>query len=134
MSAKEWFGGIGVEDELERCHRLRFVARLVVLIVLLLAAMAWGLAHAGEVFRGFDDQGDPAFYRLSEKPCTDERVLAHLKDMVLDYRRFNAGALRWHGKDWSSCWVEIQGRVYSVDEEGEAFQVLPRALFKDESI
>lgn len=129
----EWFEGLIAESEDELRWRRRWVARAALLLALVIAG-AIVSAHAADVFRDKDDLGGPAVYRLSDKPCTHPKVLAHLRGHILDDRRFKAGTLTWHGKDWASCWIEIRGTVHSIDEEGSPFSPVLRKLFRDESI
>lgn len=91
-------------------------------------------AQAAEVFRGLDSMGGPAALRIKEEPCTNEKVLAQLRDNMLDVTRFKAATLTYHGREWASCWAERRGVVHSMDEEGSPFQAVPRRLFRDESI
>lgn len=98
------------------------------------AALYPACSRAAEVFRGLDDIGGPAVLTLYEKPCTNELVLAHLHDKLLDYRRFKESVLKWHGREWASCWAERHGVVHSMDEAGSPFQPVPRRLFRDESV
>lgn len=112
---------------------------LKVWLLLLLLAYSQ-VAYASEVFRNKDDKGGPAVLRLLKKPCTNAKVLSHLHDRVLDNKRFRAAEFHYWGKDWASCWVELKkpgersGVILSIDEDGAAFQPVPRSMFKDESI
>jgi hypothetical protein len=94
------------------------------------------VALAGEVFRGEDLDGRFASLELFQEPCANDAVLAWLKaNLQLKLvPLFNRAVLRWKGKDWASCWLDVNGTVYSVDEEGSKFQPVPRAFFKDDSV
>jgi hypothetical protein len=91
------------------------------------------------VFRGTHQDGSQVALRIfTAKPCTDDRVL-----MFLDKKygappdllpHFKASILTWQGKDWASCWIEQQGYVVSVDEEGAPFQPVRMSKMKDEGI
>lgn len=100
----------------------------------LLGILFVGYAHSAEVFRSQRSDGSPVALRLSEKPCEDARVIAHLREALLDDRRFKAATLTYGGRDWASCWAEIRGAVVSIDEAGSPLQPVPRARFRDEAI
>ena len=89
-----------------------------------------------EVFRAEGKNGHPAALRIFQSPCEDAQVLAHLirrgaAEMVQGFKK---AVLTWDGKDWSSCWIEVDGIVFSLDEENSPFQPVPRAMFKDDSV
>lgn len=130
MLENEWFEGRG-DDEPESPTVLAWWIWGALALAMILVPL---LAHSAEVYRDRDDQGGPAIYRLSEKPCTHPKVLEHLRAQILDDRRFKAGILTWHGKEWASCWIEVRGTVLSIDEEGSPFSPVLRKLFRDESI
>ena len=81
---------------------------------------------------------DVVVHRLKDLPCTDPTILA----MIAEWQRPNMreAILTWQGQDWSSCWVKIGDRVYSIDTEGDRFnedqehQGMPWAFYRDESI
>jgi hypothetical protein len=112
----------------------RLLVWLLVAPLALCLALAAGKVFAGETFRGFSEQGGEVVLRLGKEPCTNKAILVVMKDRFLDARRFKAAVLTWGGKAWASCWVERQGVIHSLDEEGAAFQPVPRAAFKDESV
>lgn len=135
---KDWFQGLSADlktpkarKQREKLRKLVFVA-VTVLATLALAFFA-GRATASDVFKSENAQG-PVVLRLSESPCTDKKVRAALYAKILDDRRFKAATLTYAGKDWRSCYVEVDGNVLSIDEEGAPFQPVPRHLFKDDSI
>lgn len=91
-------------------------------------------AIADEIFRSKDHQGQDAVLRIKNEPCANKKVIDKLQADFLDYRLFKASVLTWKGKDFASCWVEKNGHVLSVDEDGSPFQPVPRRVFKNESI
>jgi hypothetical protein len=133
---KEYFHGLTTQDaKEERCVlRGKLLFWALILGMVLAAALYPALASAYEVFRSIDNTGRPAALKLHDKPCTNAKVQAKLYERLLDDRRFKAATLTYQGRDWASCWVERQGTVLSIDEEGAPFQPVPRHLFRDESI
>lgn len=105
-------------------------------------------AHGAETFRGAGTNGQPFSLRLSEAPCSDARVLEHLRAKLPSHMvaEFKAATLHWGGRDWASCWTEIvlvdqTGRehksVFSVDEEGDPLNPpygIPRRHFREDTI
>lgn len=80
-----------------------------------------------------------AVHRLHHRPCTDKAVLEHINPEYHD--KVQAATLTWtDGKDWSSCWVEEDGRVFSLDSAGQPFGMnefqpfILKSLYKDESL
>lgn len=67
--------------------------------------------------------------------CDDADILAHVLRMggahVID--KLKKATLTYGGREWRSCWVEIDGYVFSVDEEGAPLQKIPASAFKDKS-
>lgn len=117
----------------------RFWRRTLIAWLVVVVAGAGGLAYcaragAAEVFRGFDRQGGVAALKLQEEPCTNKAVMEQLRKRALDVRRFKAAVLTYGGRDWASCWIDLDDTVLSIDEEGAPFQPVPRHLFKDNSI
>jgi hypothetical protein len=134
MMAKEWFHGLTTELSRNQRRQIRswvFIAAAA-LGVLALSFFA-GRATAAEVFKAENEQG-PVVLRLSKEPCTDKKMLDVLYERILDDRRFKAAVLTYGGKDWKSCWVEVDGAVLSIDEEGAPFQPVPRQMFREEGI
>jgi hypothetical protein len=146
---KEWFSGRGVDEEPKRGLGFReflILAAVAVILGLLAGCAAAPITQASEtkvehslVFRATHDDGSPVALRIfTAKPCTDDRVL-----MFLDKKygappdllpHFKASILTWQGKDWASCWIEQQGYVVSVDEEGAPFQPVRMSRMKDEAL
>lgn len=88
-----------------------------------------------------DTPNGPVGLRLSEAPCTNPKVLAQIKAEF--HHLFKAAVLTYGGRDWHSCWTEIEmpdqhGKLHqtiiSIDEEGSPFQPIPKKLFRDDSI
>lgn len=121
------------DARMEREMLRRVILWLVAIATILVGAFFAGRLSAAEVFKAENAQG-PVALRLSEDPCTDKKVLAVLSDKVLDDRRFKAAVLTYGGRDWKSCWVEINGAVLSIDEEGAPFQAVPRQMFMEEGV
>lgn len=112
---------------------------LLVGLVISMVMCASG-AHAALNYRAMGGNGQMAGLRLSEAPCTQEKVLVHIKEPFRT--RFKAAVLTWGGRDWHSCWTtfeaENEGRmetmVFSVDEEGSVFNPTPLRLFREDAI
>lgn len=151
MSETEWFSGRAVEDPEARMERreLRKIVGIVMLvglaIGLFLGMGGWAFAtEASEpkaepslVFRAMHEDGSPVVLRIFiTRPCTDDRVLMRLVHEVKVPRHivpfFKAATLTWQGRDWASCWIQMQGRVVSIDEEGAPFQAVPMGSMRDE--
>lgn len=92
-------------------------------------------AHAAPVFRGQSNDGKVMSLRLLNEPCA-EKVKMHLAVRVpaAFMEKFKAARLTFGGRDWDSCWVEHDGYVFSIDEEGAPLQPIPRTAFREESI
>jgi len=139
---KEWFYGRGVRDEPERRDFRKCVLILIAVGVILGLLAGCATAEPAErslVFRGTHQDGSPVALRIfTAKPCTDARILGFLEhkygappELI---PHFKASILTWQGKDWASCWIEQQGYVVSVDEEGASFQPVRMSRMKDEGI
>ena len=80
--------------------------------------------------------GDKIALKLLETRCSDATVLKHLlsksRPELLD--KFKDARLTWGGKEWASCWIEFDGMVYSMDEEGSPLQPIPREMFVDDTV
>ena len=106
---------------------------LAAAILLLLAVPAAGQSL---VFRGeHANSGKSMSLRLYFEPCESAAVLKFLLRRVAASvaGEFQRAVLHWEGRPWESCWIEIAGIVYSIDEEGAALQPVRRSLFVDES-
>lgn len=99
------------------------------------AALYAGKVYAAPVFRAIgDDDGKPMALRLLITPCGD-KVKPHLAKVNPRFvPKLKAAILTWGGKNWASCWVEVNGTVYSIDEEGSFFQPIPTRLFIDDAV
>lgn len=113
------------------------------LLALALGLMTGGAFYASrvdgaEVFRAPDQNGRPMALKLLDEPCKDEVV----KWLPIRVRpEFHAGMkaaiLHWEGRDWKACWIDVDGDIYSIDEEGVFLNGgggTPRRLFRDDSI
>jgi hypothetical protein len=94
------------------------------------------VARAAPIFKAEGANGTPAALRLTAAPCTDAKVLEALREKVspLLAGKFRAAVLSWDGRIWASCWIDLGGVVYSIDEEGAPFQPIPLELFRDDSV
>lgn len=79
--------------------------------------------------------------RLSEAPCTYEKVLVHIKPEF--HSMLKAAILTYGGRDWQACYIEmdmpgptgkVEAMIFAVDEEGAPLQALPKSIFKDDTI
>ena len=90
--------------------------------------------EAVEVFSGVGSNDAVAALTIRFKPCEHPSMDAAMDTVLDDYRpKFQAATLLWAGKLWQSCWIEKDGRVYSVDSEGVWFhgkEGVPRTRFK----
>ena len=104
-------------------------------VALILAAIIFvTLAHSALVFRAIGDDGRPVALRLLITPC-GEKVKAQLFRVREQFwPKFKAAVLTWEGRQWESCWVEVNGIVHSIDEEGAFFQPVPFRMFRDDAI
>jgi hypothetical protein len=117
-------------------RRLGFLMFAVIAAVLLLHPLFIRTAHSAPVFKAEGADGSHAGLRLLDAPCAEEKVLVHLRLRVQPalLPRFKAAVLTWGGRVWASCWIDVDGVVYSMDEEGSLFQPVPRPLFRDDSV
>ena len=114
-------------------HYLKVVwGSFALLVVMLIAAPAWAVP----VFKATKPNGSEVALKLLDTRCSDPTVLKHLAAKVrpefLD--KFKDARLKWDGKDWSSCWIEFDGVVYSIDEEGSQLQPIPREAFQEDTV
>lgn len=103
----------------------------------ILGVGAWIIeANAAEVFKADMQNGQKMSLTLKETQCSDADVLKHLLARVRPelLNQFKDATLRWEGKDWASCWIDVQGMVYSMDAEGSPLQPLPREMFRESTI
>lgn len=117
-------------------------------IVLMLCLLAFSPAEAALTYKAQGQNGQVAGLRLSEAPCTNQKVrdavLARVPPQYHD--RFKAAVLTWGGADWHSCWTKIEvidqhgqehEMVWSIDEEGAPFNPpygIPLRLFRDDTL
>lgn len=147
MNDTEWFQGKRVElTDLNKDERGWLREKIGWALVTILAAtiLYFGLpliysvrAQAAEVLRFLDDKGGPASLRLYEEKCTNETVNAQLRRMQVtpeNIARFKRSTLFYWGREWASCWIELSGRILSIDEEGSPLRPIPRSAFRDETI
>jgi len=111
---------------------------LVVVLIVGTIVLYSGRANAAPTFKGQGDNG-PIVLVLLQDACKDEKVLRHINQPF--HAKLKAARLTWGGRQWSSCWIELEmmsnGRmekfVFSVDEEGSPLQAIPRRAFRDHS-
>ena len=74
--------------------------------------------------------------KLKETPCSDEKVLFFLAQKVQPefLGKFKDATLTYGGREWKSCWIEHQGHIFSIDEEGAPMQPIPLQYFRENSI
>jgi hypothetical protein len=65
--------------------------------------------------------------RLYDKPCSSEDVRALLRDKWKD--KFRAAHSQANGQEFEACWLEKDGQVFVLFEDGDRL-VLPRDAFK----
>lgn len=116
------------DDEMEKCTRRRVVLWLSVILGIFLAAGVI-VAHAAPSFKSKDDRGGPASLHIYETPCESEKVKQHIRAQF--HHLFKKSSLFYWGQTWESCWIEEDGVVHSVDEQGAPFQPIPRSLFRE---
>ena len=74
--------------------------------------------------------------KLKDTPCSDEKVLFFLAQKVQPefLGKFKDSVLTYGGREWKSCWIEHQGHIFSIDEEGAPMQPIPLQYFRENSI
>lgn len=97
----------------------------------LVLALFVGNVLAAPTFRSTDQNDRTMQLVLLNDSCKDEKVLKHIKHEW--HAKLRAARLTWGGQEWSSCWIEIDGLIYSVDEAGAPLQAIPRRAFRDYS-
>lgn len=95
-------------------------------------------AQGAEVFRAKDLHDRPMALKLLSDPCP-ESVAKWLPIRVKEEFRagMRAAILTWGGRDWAACWIELEGDVHSIDEEGVLLndgEGTPRRFFRDDSV
>lgn len=152
----DWFAELQTnEARHERCFWRRVAALaiggfLAAVTIGAVLGMVLYSAKAGAAlnYRAQAPNGQSVGLRLSDAPCTNEKVKAHLAAVIrpeyLD--KFKAAVLTWGGRDWHSCWFTITvidqgGRehemVWSLDEEGSPFNPpygIPKQMFREDAI
>ena len=131
----EWFNGLNT------CHAKKDRERLRPWMAILAGACLAALvaaakeAYGADAFKSKDEAGSPIVLRLFNEPCSPV-VMKHVEEKAAEYKdKFQRSTLLWQGKTWESCWVEIGGRVYSIDSAGDILQPpIPRPLFKEDTV
>lgn len=101
------------------------------------AALYPVIARAAEVFRSTDDRGGPMVLKLYKEKCENAAVNSALLQMQIAPQflfLFKRATLFYWGREWASCWLEHDGRVLSIDEQGSPLQPIPRSMFKDDTV
>lgn len=150
----EWFWGRSLDaHDKEDLPMKRMTVIPWLLWAFVIALAIYGVIHATKSHAALNYQaqgpdGQVAGLRLSEAPCTNEKVREALKAHIKpEYQaKFKAAVLTWKGRDWHSCWLQIEvvdqnGRehemIWSVDEEGVPFNPpygIPKRMFREDSI
>jgi hypothetical protein len=131
MSDKDYFGGRHVDDDaMQKCF-VRRVMLGTLLGALVAACVLYSVRPArADAYRS--KNGEAALVR-HQTQCDDADILTHILRLgggeLLG--QFKKATLTYGGREWRSCWIEIDGMVYSVDEEGAPMQAIPASLFKD---
>lgn len=89
---------------------------------LILAALIAGHANAGYVYRT-----DGLTLNLQDRPCAHQQVLDLLRDEYKD--KFSHGIAMVSGKPVNLCWIETEGQVVIIDEDGSG-GAIPVGSFK----
>lgn len=117
--------------------RIVWTVWMLMIAIGILGVMAWTIeANSAEVFKSDMRDGGKMSLTLKETQCSDADVLKHLLERVRPefLSQFKDATLNWGGKDWASCWIDVQGVVYSMDAEGAPLQPLPREMFRESTI
>jgi hypothetical protein len=93
------------------------------------AALYSPQALAPLAFEATGRTGYPIKLVLHEEPCTNPKVTVFLTKRLQELAK--RSVLTWEEKDWASCWIEANGTVHSIDEAGDAFQPIPKYLFRE---
>lgn len=107
-----------------------------IIIALLLFFSCSQASGQNLVFKNDRGDGKRMALRLYQTPCADAEVIKNLIPKVSPewLLKFKTERLTWDGKDWESCWLEVNGVVYSIDSEGAQLQPIPKSLFVDEMV
>lgn len=121
-------------------HEIAYLRR-VIGFLLIAGFVLWAVypkeVRAAEVLKNVDRQDRPMSLTLTQKPCKDSVKQWFTKVNPALHDLMKAAILFYAGKNWDSCWVDIDGFVYSIDEEGVPFQGgqgIPRRLFRENTI
>lgn len=116
------------DEKLAERHFWRKIGFIIFATFALAVILSPLMAQADEVRTPDGQYG----YIRHEAKCDDADILKHLAGMGAGSRldEFKNGTLTYEGKNWRSCWIEVDGTVYSVDSEGAPFQPLPVSIFK----
>ena len=102
---------------------------------LLLISLLVAVCCPAQADRAFGVKGKVQLV-IHETPCLNTTIQAHIVRMggghLLD--KFKAATLTYGGRDWQSCWVEMDGFVVSVDEEGSPLEPIELARFKEDGV
>lgn len=117
-------------------RRLAWWLFFIIGLVLLFHPLFARYGHAAPVFRAQSASSGPVALKLLQDPCKNSAVIAYLTKLGAgpNLRKFKAAVLTYGGRDWASCWIEFDGYVYSVDEEGSPLEPIPRKQFKEEGV
>lgn len=82
-----------------------------IILLALLVAAAPALATVLTAHQGADS------VRLTEDPCTDAAVLAHLEPGAV--QEFHAASAVFQGHPYRACWRKLDGGAYLLYEDGD---------------
>ncbi len=133
MNDTEWFHGLTTCQAKEDRQRLRPLSIVLAVMCILGLVYAAKEAYGAPMFKS--DDGSVALKLLDTK-CSDAKVLAFIAERVQPQYlgKFKDAVLTYGGKQWKSCWIEHQGHIFSIDEEGSPMQPIPVAYFHENTI
>ena len=73
---------------------------------------------------------------LLDTPCSNDTVKAFIALKVPPelHGQFKDAILMWGSKPFASCYLEFEGYILSIDEEGIPLQPVPRNKFRESTI
>jgi hypothetical protein len=135
MIEQNWFHDLTTDEARQERATLaqRVIAALGVVCLIVLVGLATN-AYAAPVFKS-EHGGHPVVLKLLETPCKP-KVMAHIQRKIRPefHADMRAAKLTYGGADWDSCWIAVDGHVYSIDEEGAPLQPIPLRAFNEEGV
>lgn len=137
MQETNWFENKSVEEKHERDYLRRILMGSLLAVFFCWAVIYAVASHAAPELVAVDRNDRPMKLTLLTGPCPESVRKWFDRIHPALHSGMRAAKLLYGGKVWDSCWIELQGHVFSIDEEGvplQGGQGIPRAMFRESTI